>query len=64
VTIVGHDRLDGIWFETLSRLSRQGVVDYCNSMVWQVGSSGGLAKRLDKNNMFFGRFPNMWMDIR
>jgi hypothetical protein len=64
VTVAGGNRLDGLWFETWSRLSRQGVVDYCISVVWQVGSSGGLAESPDHNSMLCGRFPTLWMDFQ
>jgi hypothetical protein len=42
--VVGGNKLDGLWFETWSRPSIQGVLDYCISMVWKDGSSGGLVE--------------------
>jgi hypothetical protein len=49
--------------ETWSRLSGQGIVGYCNSMVWLVWSSGGLVESLDHNNMLCGRLPTPWLDF-
>jgi hypothetical protein len=62
MTVAGSSRLDGLCFETWSRPSRQGVVDYCSSVVWQVGSFGGLAESLDHSSMLCG-FPTLWMDF-
>jgi hypothetical protein len=42
--VVGGNRLDGLWFETWSRFSIRGFVDYCISMVWHVGSFSGLSE--------------------
>jgi hypothetical protein len=39
-------------------------VDYCISMVWQVGSFGGLVESQDHNNMLCGKFPILWMDFQ
>jgi hypothetical protein len=64
VTFGGGNRLDGVWFETWSRLSRRGVFDYSSSVVWWVGSSGGLAESPDQNNMLCGIFPTLWMEFQ
>jgi hypothetical protein len=61
--VVGGNRLDGLRFETWSRPSIRGVVDYCSSVVWQVGSYSGLAESLDHNNMLCARFPTLWRDF-
>jgi hypothetical protein len=58
VTVAGGNRLDDLWFETWSKLSKQGVVNYCSLVVWQDGSSGGLVKSLDHRNMLCGKLPN------
>jgi hypothetical protein len=63
MTVVGGNKLDGLWFETWSRPSRRGVVGYCNLVVWQVGSFGGLAESPDHNSMLCGRLPTLWMDL-
>jgi hypothetical protein len=62
--VVGRNMLDRLWFDTWRRLSRREVVDYCSSVVWCVGSSGGLAESPDHNTMLCGRFPTLWMDFR
>jgi hypothetical protein len=33
-------------------------VDYCSSVVWQVGSFGGLVESSDHNSMLCGRVSN------
>ena len=64
MTIASSNRLDGLWVETWSRPFRQGVVDYCSLVVWQDGSSGGLAESPDHNSMLCGRLPTLLMDFR
>jgi hypothetical protein len=58
VTVAGGNKLDGLWFETWSRLSRRGVVDYCSSVVWQVGSSGGLVESLGSQQYVVWQIAN------
>jgi hypothetical protein len=59
--VVGGNMLDGLWFETWRKLYRRGFLDYCSSVVWQVGSFGGLVESPNHNNMLCGRFqPYGW----
>jgi hypothetical protein len=64
VTVAGGNMLDGLCFETWIRPSRRGFVDYCSSMVWQVGSVGGLVDITYHNSMLCGRFPTLYMDFQ
>jgi hypothetical protein len=64
VSVAGGNMIDGPWFETWSRHFIQGVVGYCNSTVWQVGSFGGLAESLVRNSMLFGGLQTPWMEFR
>jgi hypothetical protein len=61
--VASGNKLDGLWFETWSRLSIQGIVNYCSSVVWQVGSSGGLVESLDHSSMLCGRLSTLWLDF-
>jgi hypothetical protein len=47
VTLVGGKNLDGIWFDTWSRLSKIRVVYHFSLVVWHVGCSSGLVERQD-----------------
>jgi hypothetical protein len=61
VTVVDGNMLDGLWFETWRKLFIRGVVDYCSSVAWQVGSSSGLAESPDHNSMLVVDFqPCEW----
>jgi hypothetical protein len=61
--VVGGNTLDGLSFETWRKLSRQGVVDYCISVVWQVGSFDGLVESTYRSNMLCGGFPTLQMEF-
>jgi hypothetical protein len=62
--VLGGKWLDGLWFETWRRLYRQGVVDYCISVVWQFGSFGRLEESLDLSSMLCGIFTTLWMNFQ
>jgi hypothetical protein len=64
VIVAGGNRLNGLWFETWSRSFRKGVVGYCSSIVWQVGSFGGLEKILVCKNMLCGGLPTLRVDFQ
>jgi hypothetical protein len=63
VTVAGGNVLEALCIETWIRLSKRGVVGYCISMVWRVGSFGGLAESLYHNSMLCGIFPTLWMEF-
>jgi hypothetical protein len=45
-------------------LFREGFMDYCILVVWQVGNFGGLVESSFHSSMLSGRFPTLWMDFQ
>jgi hypothetical protein len=61
VTIADENSVEKTWSKPL----KQAVVDYCNLVVWHVGSLGGLAESSVHSSMLWGGggFPTLWMDF-
>jgi hypothetical protein len=45
---------------------KQVFVDYCNLVVWHIGSLGGLALAESSvhSSMLWGGFPTLWMEFQ